>query len=105
MSPKLRHPFQVNRHGSPITDIAIGRTISSGISFGRLLPRMVPEYEEREAARFGYYNWLQWQELAYQEKASVVAHYRLSRLIKMHENDAVGTEMDRAAKKAQHRRK
>lgn len=33
-------------------------------------------YELREAARFGLYNWAQFEQLSSMEQAGVVAHYR-----------------------------
>ena len=64
------------------------------------MPGFVPEYEEREAARFGLYNWTQWQFLDTKEKASVVAQRRMSNLIRLHQDDAVHLEMERRSKRA-----
>ena len=53
------------------------------------------EYEVREAARFGNYNWREWQELEGLEQAEVIAHYRLNNAIEAHLNDAVNAEIKR----------
>ncbi len=63
------------------------------------MPGFVPEYEEREAARFGLYNWTQWHFLDTKEKAAIVAQRRLSNLISLHQNDAVHIEMERRQKR------
>lgn len=62
------------------------------------LPGMVPAFEEREAARFGWYNWRQWRRLEAEERADVVAHYRLHRLIELHNHDVVSREMKKRSK-------
>ncbi len=59
------------------------------------MPGLVPEYEEREAARFGLYNWTQWQFLDTKEKASIVAQKRMANLIRLHQEDAVFIEGER----------
>ncbi len=64
------------------------------------MPGFVPEYEEREAARFGLYNWTQWQFLNTDEKASIIAQRRMSNLIRLHQDDAVHIEMERRSKRA-----
>ncbi len=62
------------------------------------MPGFVPEYEEREAARFGLYSWTQWQFLNTNEKASIIAQRRMSNLISLHQDDAVHIEMERRQK-------
>lgn len=49
---------------------------------------VVPEYECREAAIFGHYNWMQWSRLRWRERASCVAHYKLHIAIEAHVNNA-----------------
>ena len=72
-----------------ISSLGLQGTIRTGISFSRLLPSLVPVYEEREAARFGNYNWSQWGVLDNTEKALGIAHYRLYQLIELNKSDAV----------------
>lgn len=50
---------------------------------------MVPEIEEREAAKFNGYTWRTWQDLPRRERVDNVAYFRLSRLIDLHREDAV----------------
>lgn len=57
----------------------------------------VPEIECREAAVYVHTTWLQWQELDWRDRASAVAHYRLSLLIKAHVEDAATRASERAA--------
>ena len=60
---------------------------------------MVPEYEEREASVFSHYNWMQWQELPWNERAEAVAHYRMHSLIESHMQQAIEQYMNRQAVK------
>jgi len=60
----------------------------------------VPIYEEQEALRYANYNPTQWATISWEEKAFHIAHYRLSKLIKLHSNDAVSEKMDRDMKQA-----
>lgn len=73
-------------------------SINTGIRIDSNVPGFVPEYEEREAARFGLYSWTQWQALNVTERANSVAHFRMNKLITLHQEDAVGTEMERRRK-------
>ncbi len=65
------------------------------------LPGLVSEFEEREAARFGHYNWAAWQELSYEDRAFGIAHYRTYFLVELHQNDAQSRELDRRQSNAQ----
>lgn len=56
---------------------------------------LVPEYEEREAARFANEPWSGWYELPREERVNVVAHYRAHRLIELHIGDAQAAETKR----------
>ena len=80
------------------------RTLDTGITYGRLLPNVVPEVEEREAARFNGYNWKEWQELSRQERVDGVAYFRIRRFIEMHQQDAQDRDMERRTRRAQARR-
>jgi hypothetical protein len=68
------------------------------------MPGTVPEYEERETARFLRYHWSDWQRLPMRERAMGVAQHRLSRLIALHESDALNEEMERRSRRAQRQR-
>lgn len=87
--------FGVAKNGEAIQQAAIRRMVTTGIEFHRLLPELVPLYEEREAATFSHYNFNEWQALHYSEKAMAVAHYRLSRLVGIHEEEARQKALDR----------
>lgn len=76
-------------------------TVATGIEYRTTIPGLVSEYEEREAARFGHYNWKAWKELSYEDRAFGIAHYRTSNLIELHQNDAQSKELDRRQKNAQ----
>lgn len=66
--------------------------------YNALIPGLVPEVEERDAARFNGYTWSDWRKLAYDERVTGVAYYRLSRLVDMHREEAVSSEMKRRAR-------
>jgi len=59
----------------------------------------VPEIEEREAAIFAGYTWRTWHELPREERTDGVAHYRLHRLISLHQDDAVAKDAERRMKR------
>lgn len=48
----------------------------------------MPDYEERQAARFGNYNWSEWCTLTKPERALGVAYYRMQHLIELHVEEA-----------------
>lgn len=56
-------------------------------------------YEEREAARFGNYNWTTWQQLPHEERVLGIAHYRVYKAVEMHKTDAVQMASERANRK------
>lgn len=49
---------------------------------------LVPVYEEREAARWGVYRWIDWNALPYDDRVTGVAHYRVWRMIGLWEAEA-----------------
>jgi hypothetical protein len=73
----------------------LSKAVSTGITFNEHLPGAVPEYMEREAARFGLYRWQDWEALPLVERVRGIAHYRLNRLIEMHESEALADDIDR----------
>lgn len=62
---------------------------------------LVPEYDEREAARFNGYTWKEWQEfdlldpVGRYNRAANVAYHRMHRIIETHTDDAMNQEMER----------
>jgi hypothetical protein len=77
--------------------------VSTGISFEDDLPGAIPEYIEREAARFGGYRWHEWEALPVAARNHGIAHYRAYRLIEMHESEAVSEGMERQRNAADRR--
>ena len=63
--------------------------VQTGIRHRMTIPGIVPEIDERDAARFSGYTWSEWDALPYDERAGAVAYHRVSRLIEMHVNEAV----------------
>lgn len=60
---------------------------------------LISEVEDRDSARFNGYSWHDWQLQTYQDRVDGVAYYRLRRLIDMHEEDAVSSEVERRSRR------
>jgi nicotinamide riboside transporter PnuC len=60
----------------------------------------MPEYEERQAARFGYYTWEEWQQLSHEEKARGIAHMRVEHQIELLGSDAVDDHIEKRRRRA-----
>ena len=105
MWPKRRPYFQIERNGEPIESHHVKHGVNPNITKGSRLPNLVPIFEEQEALRYANYNYGEWKVLPYWEKALHVAHYRYSRLIRLHGNDAINDRLERDMKIAQQRSK
>jgi hypothetical protein len=70
--------------------------VATGITFGIELEGLVPPYEEYAAMVSAHFNTSEWQTLAAEERAQAVAYWRLSRLIELHQGDAVAIHAQRA---------
>lgn len=89
MHRKLRIPFRVIRHGSPIRKVHIRREVNSGIAVASPMRGVVPEFETREAAIYCGHKLNEWDDLDYWERCLAVAQYRMHNLIEAHVSDAV----------------
>ena len=98
----LKQPlhFRIERNGEPVENHPVRHGVNPNITYGRLLPNLVPFYEEQEALRYANYNYGEWRKLPYMEKALHVAHYRYNRLVKLHGEDAVSDKIERESKQA-----
>ena len=76
------------------------RTIETGIKLKAIAPRLIPYYEEREAALFGGYRWIDWVALPYDERVLGVAHYRVHRLIEFHQAEAAAEDAEKRSEAA-----
>jgi hypothetical protein len=85
----------VLRSGEPIENCPLSERIDTGITYGSLLPGMVPEFEERLACMENNYSWREWQKLSWHERGEAVAFYRLRKLVEMHQGEAVSQDMKR----------
>lgn len=99
MSLPPKH-FGVARDGVSIREAYAEIAITTGISYRINLPDLVPPYEEYAAMIHANYNTLEWLTLASYEKAQAVAFYRLSKLISLHEQDAVAKATQRKQRRA-----
>lgn len=82
--------------------------IETGITIGRLIPGMVPELEERNAAADFGVPWPAYQAMDRYEQVDLVAAFRLRRYIEQHGHEATSSHMEQqramaAAKAAQGR--
>jgi hypothetical protein len=66
---------------------------------------MVPELDERMAAKSSGYRWIDYCALPRAERISTVAFYRVERLIDLHGSDAVALDSRRRARRAERARK
>lgn len=89
----------MERYGDPITGHPL-KLLDTGITYRRILPGIVPEVEEREAAKFNGYTWKEWQELPSHERVDGVAYFRIRRQIEMHQQDAQDKESERRMRQA-----
>lgn len=80
------------------------QAVRSGITFAERIPGAVPEYLEREAARFGLYTWQEWLALPLAERVYGVAHYRMHNLIELHEGEAMNAHIEERSQRATNRR-
>lgn len=79
---------------------SLQETVQTGLTYRPPIPGIVPEMEEREAARFVLTTWTEWRALPRTERVAAVAHFRLSRLIDLHGHDAVQRELRTRARRA-----
>lgn len=61
-------------------------------------PGLVPTYDEYAAMVYANYSEVEWREIAPEARAKAVAHYRLSRIVSIHESDAVAKAAKRKSK-------
>ena len=61
---------------------------------------MVDEYTVMLAAHAANYRYFgDWQDLSWQEKAKIVAHYLLHNIVESHKQDAVASALEKKSKK------
>lgn len=88
----------MTRNGIPIHLHPLPRVANSNITIAQT-DGEVPEYDCREAAIYSHYNWTEWEQLHYSERAMCIAQYRIHMLIEAHVNAAAQTESKRNARK------
>ena len=73
--------------------------VRTGIEIAAPVPGLIPEYEEREAARFGLYRWEDWSALPVEERVRGVAHFKMHSLISLHEGEALNQHIEAESKR------
>lgn len=86
--------FGITRDEIPIQEYEVS-SVSTGIEYGRVLPGLVPYFEEREAAIATGYAWPSWQLAPQYEKAEAVAFMRLRHYLALNQSDAVNQDAER----------
>ena len=83
--------FGVLRNGKPIRDAVIYSDIEvhTGIAYSHQISGCVPFYEEYDAMLAMGHTEEAWMGLSSKERAMVMAHYRLRKVVRLHESDAV----------------
>lgn len=84
----------MEKDGEPL-EVQPIRTLDTGITYRRGFPGLVPELEEREAAKFNGFNWRQWLSLPLHDRADGVACFRISKMIEYHHQKAIERETRR----------
>ncbi len=77
------------------------RGVETGIRYEGLLPGLVAEIEERDAAKDCGVSWIQYRDMEYAEQVKLVAYYRVSRIVDMHKDEAVNDASERKTRLAQ----
>ncbi len=88
----------MERHGETITAYRL-KTLETGITLERGFGGLVPEVEERQAARFSGFNWKEWGKLPVADRVDCVAYNRIRRAIEANEEDAREKEVARKRRK------
>lgn len=100
-------PFAIVRNGEPLSAIPLRNSVRTGIAYEdpRLDLGLIAEFEEREAATFVGIPWTDWITTDTQERAAMVAHYRMHHQVSLHSVDAVQRKQEQDKKREEARRK
>lgn len=77
------------------------RGVETGIRYEGLLPGLVAEIEERDAAKNCGVSWVDYRDMEYVEQVKLIAYYRVSRIVDMHKDEAVNDASERKSRLAQ----
>lgn len=67
------------------------KPFSSGLQVHPIVPYLVPEFDEREAAAAAHIPWDRWDDMARDQRVGVVAWNRSRRLLEIHASDAMNS--------------
>lgn len=65
------------------------------MTFERVLPGVIPEIDEREAAKYSGYTWREWLDLSRFERVDCFAAFTLHNLIDAHSHEAAQDAIER----------
>lgn len=74
--------------------------IATGIEVTAPVAGAVPEYDQREAARFSLFSWTEYLALPRKEQINVIAYHRAHKLVEAHSHAAVEAAAARQARRA-----
>lgn len=86
-------PFGVKRNGTRITELTQPSDEGAAGITVEYYAGLVPEWEEREAARFSGIAWNVYHAMEYDDKCGVVAYYKMHGIIESHTFQAQRSQM------------
>jgi len=90
--------FGLKRDGIALEAAAVESAITTGITAELELPGLVPPFDEYSSMTAANYTETEWAHLSADARARAVAHWRLTRLVRLHENDVVNKRAKRNAR-------
>lgn len=102
--PRRSKVLAVSREGEEITEAHVRHAVSTGVTFGVLVPGLVPPYEEHDARVAVRCTLTEWRAMEPAARALEVAHYRLRRAVSLHSEDARADAAERESKRASRHR-
>lgn len=100
MSRKPSTAFGITQYDDPILDVPLKYELKTGIHVASKIPQLIPEYQVINAAQAaGYRYYHEWQDLSWEERSVLVAHYLAVIMVRSHTEDAQLKEINKKQKK------
>lgn len=100
MSRKPSIAFGITQNDIPILDVPLRYELKTGIHVESKIPKLIPKYQVINAAQAaGYRYFTEWQELSWEERSVLVAHYLAVIMVRSHTEDVQLKEMKKKQKK------